>query len=73
MRYKYNNYNKYNMTENSVKNNNSNVENYTDIQEYLEQLSENERKIIETAKEVLGSSFNINKSIGFEEWKKNSK
>ena len=73
MRYKYNNYNKYNMTENSVINNNPNIDESTDIQEYLEQLSENERKIIETAKEVLGSSFNINKSIGFEEWKKNSK
>lgn len=54
------------------KENKDNTENSLDTQEYLEQLSEIERKIIETAKEVLGSSFNIYKSIGFETWKKNS-
>lgn len=54
------------------KENKDNTENSLDTQEYLEQLSEIERKIIETAKEVLGSSFNIYKSIGFKTWKKNS-
>ena len=43
-----------------------------DIKEYLEQLSEKEKKILNRAKEILESSFNINKSIGFQEWK-NSK
>tara|TARA_Y100000389_G_C17458236_1_gene519684 strand:- start:201 stop:368 length:168 start_codon:yes stop_codon:yes gene_type:complete len=46
-------------------------ENINDLQKYLEQLSNVEKQIIETAKEVLGSSFNIQKSIGFQEWKKN--
>ena len=41
-----------------------------EIQEYLEQLSIIDKIIIEKAKEVLGSSFNIEKSIGFIEWKK---
>jgi len=44
-----------------------------EIEEYLEQLSETEKKIVKTAQEILESSFNINKSIGFQEWKKFSK
>ena len=35
---------------------------------YIEQLSEKEKKILNKAKEILGSSFDINKSIGFQEW-----
>ena len=61
------------MTENGVINNDPNIDNSRDIQEYLEKLSKTEKEVIEIAKEVLGSSFNIKKSIGFEEWKKNSK
>jgi len=41
------------------------------IKEYLDQLSEREREMLNTAKEMLGSSFNIYKSIGFLEWKIN--
>jgi hypothetical protein len=32
---------------------------------YLGQLSDKEKIALETAKNVLGSSFNLNKSIGF--------
>jgi len=39
------------------------------IQEYLKSLNEQERKTLEIAKEHLGSSFNINKSIGYIKWK----
>jgi len=61
------------MTKNAVDNINNTSNTTSDIQEYLERISERERKVIEIAKEVLESSFNIQKSIGFEEWKKNSK
>mgnify|MGYP007047358047 CR=1 FL=1 len=37
---------------------------------YLEQLSEIEKKTIDVAKTILGSSFNINRSLGFIDWKK---
>jgi hypothetical protein len=39
------------------------------LENYLEQLSDTEKKIIDTATQVLGSSFNITRSIGFIEWK----
>ena len=35
---------------------------------YLGELSEKEKVALETAKVVLGSSFNLKKSIGFMEW-----
>jgi hypothetical protein len=38
---------------------------------YISQMSVIERKAFEIAKEHLGSSFNIDRSIGFIEWKKN--
>jgi|APSaa5957512535_1039671.scaffolds.fasta_scaffold1062607_1 hypothetical protein len=40
------------------------------IQEYLDQLSEKEKITLEIAKEHLETSFNIEKCIGFTEWKK---
>ena len=40
------------------------------IQQYLDQLTPIEIATYEIAKEHLGSSFNIEKSIGFIEWKK---
>lgn len=40
-----------------------------EINKYLEQTSEIERKIIKIAEDTLGSSFNINRSLGFIEWK----
>ena len=39
------------------------------IDNYLEQLSEIERNVIIIAEQVLGNSFNINRSLGFIEWK----
>jgi hypothetical protein len=42
-------------------------------QEYIQQLSTKETKALKIAQEHLGSSFNIEKSIGFIKWlKKNS-
>jgi hypothetical protein len=38
---------------------------------YLEELSEIERKVIIIGEEVLGSSFNIGRSLGFIKWKNN--
>jgi len=38
---------------------------------YISQMSIQERKAYEIAKEHLETSFNIEKSIGFIEWKKN--
>ena len=39
---------------------------------YISQMSVQERKAYEIAKEHLETSFNIEKSIGFIEWKKKS-
>ena len=39
------------------------------IKEYLKSLNEQERKTLEIAKEHLGTSFNIRKSIGYITWK----
>jgi hypothetical protein len=38
---------------------------------YISQMTTIEKKAFEIAKEHLGSSFNIDRSIGFIEWKKN--
>jgi hypothetical protein len=40
------------------------------IQEYISQLNEIERIVYNIAKEHLGTSFNIEKSIGYLEWLK---
>ena len=40
------------------------------IDEYIDQLSELEKKTLEIAKDHLGSSFSIEKSTGFVEWSK---
>ena len=40
------------------------------IQEYISQLNETQRIVYNIAKEHLGSSFNIEKSIGYLEWLK---
>ena len=40
---------------------------------YISQMSVQERKAYEIAKEHLETSFNIDKSIGFIEWKKKKK
>ena len=42
----------------------------TNIQAYIDQLTPTERTILDTAHKMLGSSFDIVKSIGFLEWKK---
>jgi hypothetical protein len=42
------------------------------IQKYIEQLTDKEKHALKIAKEHLGSSFNLIKSIGFLKWiKKN--
>jgi len=43
--------------------------NKKEISKYIEELSEIERKMINIAEEILGSSFNISRSLGFIEWK----
>jgi hypothetical protein len=39
------------------------------IKEYLKSLNKQERKTLEIAKDHLGTSFNIRKSIGYITWK----
>jgi hypothetical protein len=39
------------------------------VLKYLEQLNEKEKKACQIAKDHLGSSFNILKSVGYIEWK----
>ena len=43
------------------------------IQKYIKQLSLMEKKALKIAKEDLGSSFNIEKSIGYLSWLKKNK
>lgn len=43
------------------------------IQKYLDSLTDIEKQAYEIAKEHLGSSFNITKSIGFLKWIKKNK
>lgn len=43
------------------------------IEQYLKSLNEQERKTLEIAKDHLGTSFNIRKSIGYITWKTNQK
>lgn len=38
---------------------------------YIAQLSPMEKKVLEIAKSHLESSFSLEKSIGYQEWKKN--
>ena len=49
---------------------NSNTETNTEIENYIDQLTDVEKRILYTAYKMLGSSFDISKSIGFLEWKK---
>ena len=43
------------------------------IQKYVNQLTEKERKVLNIAKDHLGSSFNIQKSNGYKRWIKKKK
>lgn len=45
----------------------------SDVQEYLSSLTEQERIVYNIAKDHLGSSFDIEKSIGFLEWIENKR
>ena len=45
----------------------------TNVTKYIKQLSLMEKKALEIAKEDLGSSFNIEKSIGYLSWLKKNK
>ena len=55
-----------------MKNSNTetNTETNTEIENYIDQLTDVEKQILNTAYKMLGSSFDISKSIGFLEWKK---
>lgn len=41
--------------------------------EYINSLDEKEKTALKIAQEQLGSSFNIEKSIGYLKWKENNK
>ena len=41
------------------------------IDDYIQQLNEKEKIVFEIAKEHLGTSFNIEKSIGYKKWLRN--
>tara|TARA_Y100000816_G_C25904283_1_gene471711 strand:+ start:94 stop:270 length:177 start_codon:yes stop_codon:yes gene_type:complete len=43
----------------------------SDIDDYIRQLSPQEKKVLEIAREHLETSFNIEKSIGYMRWKQN--
>ena len=43
------------------------------IEEYLNQLNEKQQKAFEIAKDHLKTSFSIKKSIGYQEWLKEKK
>jgi len=53
--------------------NEKNDNNKKEINEYLEQLDEKEKLACKIAMEHLGTSFNILRSNGYSEWKKNKK
>jgi hypothetical protein len=44
----------------------------TQEQEYYNTLSKAERTCVDIAKRILKSSFDLSKSIGFQEWKKSN-
>ena len=45
----------------------------TNVEEYIKSLNAQEKQALEIAKDHLGSSFNITKSIGFIKWKEKTK
>jgi len=51
-------------------NNNINMVNPEIIQEYIDSLTPQEELALEIAKEMLGSSFDMEKCIGFNTWLK---
>jgi hypothetical protein len=51
-------------------NSNINMVNPEIIQEYIESLTHQEELALEIAKEMLGSSFDMEKCIGFNKWLK---
>tara|TARA_Y100000996_G_C22162816_1_gene495348 strand:+ start:199 stop:357 length:159 start_codon:yes stop_codon:yes gene_type:complete len=44
---------------------------YDEVKVYIQSLTEKERETLHIAEQQLGSSFNIEKSIGFKKWKEN--
>lgn len=50
--------------------NDDKIQKQSDTNEYLQQLSESERQTYEIANQHLESSFSIEKSIGYLNWKK---
>ena len=43
------------------------------VEEYINQMSDHEKKTFKIAQEHLGTSFNIKRSIGFINWKEKQK
>ena len=48
------------------------VKEIENIQKYIDQMTEREKKAHNIAKDLLQSSFNIKKSIGYQNWLKNN-
>ena len=61
------------MKTNSNDDENKNLELEKEINEYLNQLDLKEKIAYQIAREHLGTSFNVVRSNGFSEWKKNKK
>lgn len=43
------------------------------VEEYINQMTDHEKKTLKIAQEHLGTSFNIKRSIGFISWKEKQK
>jgi len=49
------------------------MENQLEIEKYIETLTDKEKLALNKAKEILGDSFDIKKSLGFLQWNKTKK
>ena len=49
------------------------MENSDNIKKYISQLTDKEKIALKKAEEILGDSFNIQKSLGFIKWNNNNK
>jgi hypothetical protein len=48
------------------------MKNSDNIEKYISQLTDKEKVALKKAKEILGDSFNIQKSLGFIKWISNN-
>ena len=49
------------------------MEKQSEIDKYIESLTDKEKLALNKAKEILGDSFDIKKSLGFLQWNKTKK